>query len=177
MEDRLLNKEDHEYFDYICRTIGKVDYYTKLAKYLFNKEYYWIVIFDDDRETDALDFRKEYFEYFGMKDPMIMKHASVLEVLVALATNCEDDLMHEVEYGDRTAEWFWMMINNLGLGRFDDDHFDEKKVDMIVEKWLARAYSKDGKGGLFPLRFCKIDQTVTDLWSQLQYYLIEKYGI
>ena len=73
--------------------------------------------------------------------------------------------------GNRTGQWFWGMITNLGLGSMVDSRFDEEKVKYIVDQFLNRDYSPNGKGGLFTVRNCDCDMRKIEIWTQMLYYL------
>jgi len=40
---------------------------------------------------------------------------------------------------------------------------------------ILRRYSKTGKGGLFPLKHPKKDQTEVEIWYQMQQYVMENF--
>lgn len=63
---------------------------------------------------------------------------SVLEMLIALSIRLEEHIMDDPEIGDRTGQWFWNMITNLGLGSMDDRKFNENRVEDIVTRFLER---------------------------------------
>lgn len=175
MEDiRLRNN----YFDWLCELIGGRGNYSLLFHKLFTTEFYWIVDFDDDRAKDAKDLRKRYLTMVESDDNTGLDYVSVFEVLIALSIACEDQLMADPAYGDRTGVWFWMMITNLGLQVYSDDKWSldsENDVAYLLDIFLSRKYSYTGIGGLFPLQICSRDQRKVDLWFQLQGYLMENY--
>lgn len=96
---------------------------------------------------------------------------SVLEMIVALAIRCEETIMDDPEYGDRTGQWFWSMINNLGIGNMTDDIFDEDVVTRIIDRFMLREYEPNGKGGLFYISNCEEDLRDVEIWTQLCWYL------
>ena len=79
--------------------------------------------------------------------------------------------MDDPKMGDRTGQWFWGMITNLGLGSMTDDRFDEKHVDECVDRFLYRKYERNGRGGLFTIRNCDRDLRKAEIWHQLCWYL------
>ena len=79
--------------------------------------------------------------------------------------------MDDPRYGDRTAQWFWGMITNLGLSPMKDRKFDERFVDDVVDRFLDREYRPDGKGGLFHIKDCDGDLRDLEIWRQLLWYL------
>ena len=96
---------------------------------------------------------------------------SILEMMVALAIRCEEGIMDDPDIGDRTGQWFWGMVTNLGLGSMSDENFDRKYVDEVIERFLNRKYDPDGRGGLFRVRNCKYDLREVEIFHQLCWYL------
>ena len=95
---------------------------------------------------------------------------SVFEMMVALAQRCES-VMDDPKIGDRTGQWFWGMIASLGLNGMSDNHYDEKYVNDVVNRFLDREYEPNGKGGLFTIRNCEHDLRDVEIWYQLCWYL------
>ena len=88
---------------------------------LYTTEFYWFddIIMDRNRAMDGLKLRHED------KNAGYSVNCSVLEMLIGMAIRCERDIMHVNGAGDRTIEWFWIMIGNLGLDNPDlDDGFE-----------------------------------------------------
>lgn len=79
--------------------------------------------------------------------------------------------MDDPTMGDRTGQWFWGMIINLGLGCMTDDQYDEEYVESVVRRFLNREYEPDGRGGLFRVRRCEYDLRNVEIWDQLGWYL------
>lgn len=100
-----------------------------------------------------------------------VRTCSVLEMMVALAIRCEESIMDDPNMGDRTGQWFWGMVVNLGLGSMTDAFYDEQVVDDILARFLNRKYEPDGKGGLFTVRHCEQDLRKVEIWHQLCWYL------
>ena len=96
---------------------------------------------------------------------------SVLEIMVALAIRCEETIMDDTKYGDRTAQWFWDMMKSLGLAYMTDDKYDPNKVEKIISGFMDHDYAPNGKGSLFTIRRCKDDLRDVDIWTQLCWYL------
>lgn len=79
--------------------------------------------------------------------------------------------MDDPDVGDRTGQWFWGMIKNLGLGSMTDARFDEEYVESVIERFLNREYEPDGRGGLFRIRNCTEDLRNVEIWYQMCWYL------
>ena len=96
---------------------------------------------------------------------------SILEMMIALAIRCEEQIMDNPKYGDRTGQWFWGMIISLGLGNMDNRNFDIKYVNDILENFIHHRYDPTGKGGLFTIRDTRYDMRRMEIWRQLCLYL------
>lgn len=167
------------YFSWLCKMIhNKTSHnYKKLLLYLFNTDFHWNVENDGNREEDGLDLRERFRYEEGLDYIEIHRNlngiCSVLEVMVALALRCEDDLMDEPDEGDRTNIWFWRMISSLGLDDQTDSYFDDGKTEHIVRNFLNRNYAPNGKGGLFTIYNDDVDMREIEIWYQMNYYLDE----
>lgn len=153
--------------------------YSYLLSWLFDMEFYAVLEQDLNRSRDGVYLRKEYAQSTGKEEPE-MDVCRVLEMLVALSARCDKDIMYNPHYGDRSSEWFWMFIRNLGLSQYDNKHWDEHAVTRIVRRFLDRDYNWSGSGGLFPLKNLAgidKDQRKVEIWYQMQRYMIEKYGM
>ena len=92
-------------------------------------------------------------------------------MILALAIRCEETIMDNPDYGDRTGQWFWGMLSNLGLARMTDDVFNEKIAIARIYDFMERRYEPDGRGGLFYIRNCPEDLRNVEIWTQLCWYL------
>ena len=93
-------------------------------------------------------------------------------MMVALAKRCEENIMLDSDYGDRTGYWFWEMVANMHLVRYDDDNYDAEEVEEILDRMLFRLYSPNGDGGLFTVNNGK-DMRREEIWCQLMGHLHE----
>lgn len=75
-------------------------------------------------------------------------YCTILELIIMVARRIEGYLW-DYSIGNRTANWFWMMIHNMGLDEFDDEHFVASRVYSICARFVKRAYAPNGEGGLF----------------------------
>ena len=85
----------------------------------------------------------------------------------------EETIMEDADIGNRTGQWFWGMIVNLGLGGMYGANYDPVTVDQIISRFLDRAYDYDGKGGLFTVRAPRKDMRTVEIWYQMNWYLSE----
>ena len=161
-----------DYFTWLCDQIDpeyqKRGKYHSLLERLYLRPFEWSVkgnlSRDENRAIDGKQLRKEYARFSGMNMDMFVP-ASVLEVLVALAINIDNGLVA----GDgRQADWFWLMLTNLGLLE------EGCEADYILNRWLHRQFRWDGSGSPFPLTKCKFDQRRVELWLQACGYFSEE---
>lgn len=169
---------ENEYFewmyDLVCNgRYEKENSYRKLLEHLHEIEFTYIIPKDENRATDGenLRYRFAYFyDYPAAVETMLSGPSSVLEMMIALAIRCED-IMDDPSVGDRTGQWFWKMITNLGLGGMYDSRYDRKEVNNIIEIFLNREYESDGSGGLFRIKNCKHDLRKFEIWICALWYL------
>lgn len=169
----MTDKQRNDYIKWLARKVevplsAEPDMsYNLLMRALFEKEFYSLVQYDENREEDGLNLREDYFN--GSEDGV----CSVLEMMVALAIRCSYDILYNVA---DAATVFWDMIRNLGLDEATDLRFDEDSVDVILDRFLDREYGKDGSGGLFYRgNHTKIDMRNEEIWWQMQLYSMDKF--
>ena len=171
---------ENQYFLWLCSIVLDMNEpvtYNELMIYLYEKPFRYILKKDLNRAKDGEDLRLEFVHPVeGRQAHYLEKPCSMLEMLVALAVRCEKTIMADPRYGDRTKQWFWGMVKNLGLSSMNDTRFDYDKVDGIVERFLNRKYEPDGTGGLFHIRDCDKDLRKVEIWNQLCWYLDYRYG-
>lgn len=151
--------------------------YRKLLLHLHRIEFTYILPMDENRAEDGKDLRWRFVlthDYEEDQDyilDILDGPCSVLEMMVALAIRVEEETMDDPAIGDRTGQWFWGMIVNLGLGSMFDSRFDVDYIDNVVGRFLDRDYAWDGKGGLFTIRHCDRDMRNVEIWNQFNMYL------
>lgn len=173
-----VNDIKQAYFDWMCDIVcgerfAKSVSYKKLLRCLHDIEFTYSIRNDSNRAEDGLSLRYRFAYIHGCAwaDTYLDGPCSVLEMLVALAIHCEEDIMDDPQLGDRTGQWFWGMINNLGLGSMTDYMFDRPYVNEVITRFLNREYSPNGKGGLFTVRNCNVDLRTVEIQYQLNWYL------
>lgn len=148
--------------------------FNNLFIFLHEVEFTYLIPNDDNRAEDGISLRWRFCcetgEDYDKVERFINGPCSVLEMMVALSIACEE-LMDDPQYGNRTGQWFWMMISNLGLGSMYDSRFDRSYAEGVIEKFLNREYEPNGKGGLFVIRNCDYDLRKIEIWYQLCWYL------
>lgn len=174
-----------DYFSWLCdltQVITEETSYLLLAKDLFNKDFYWFVPNDDNREKDGLKLRDTFAAEAGYNiyNALDNKPCSMLEMIMGLAIRI-NYMMEDLDNIDNSVKWFWHILKNLDLIRYSDDTYyapgvyGKAKVDNILNIVLARKYKRNGDGGLFPLKNTKNDQRKVEIWYQLSEYLVENY--
>ena len=177
-------KIEAEYYYWLCDIINVDQYnvsYWLLIKKLQDTEFIDKVPNDDNRIDDGKKLRDIFADETGYTNYTFLDGpCSMLEMLIGLSIRIED-ILEDCEEGDRTRVWFWEMIKNLGLDKYDDEsYFDHGGSDAIVEildKLINRKYGRNGNGGLFPLKDAKKDQRNVEIWYQMCAYLLENYYI
>lgn len=145
-----------------------------LFKELYSTDFVWVVDMDENRAIDGASLRQKFAEDTGEK--LSSKGpCNMLEMLVALSLRCDGDIMGE-RGDDNAKQWFWDVLYNLNLERFDNRHYDAMTVKKTLQNVIFRKYDRNGRGGLFPLRRSKIDQRGVEIWYQLNSWLHENYG-
>ena len=171
--DELIN----EYFEWMYQlVVNSRMSYKKLLSRLHEINFTYIVPMDGNREEDGINLRYRFAYEKSIEDSIIAecidnRPCSVLEMLIALAIRCEEHIMENPEYGDRTGQWFWIMIKNLGLEAMTDSIFSKNSVDLAIYKFLNRDYDRNGKGGLFTVENCRNDFRGMEIWYQMCWYL------
>ena len=161
-------------YDLVCsKRYSKEISYKKLFRYLHDTEFRYSIPKDDNRASDGVNLRWRYAYGLGYDDvpEELDGPCSVLEMMIALAIRCEDNIMDDPSVGDRTGQWFWGMVVSLGLGGMTDSRYDKEFVIDTIDIFLEREYEPDGRGGLFTIRNCDEDLRDVEIWHQLCWYL------
>lgn len=175
----MLNNDIYEqYFNWLCDIVNvSTVSYNKLLRLLHRTKFRWSNIRDKNRAEDGTDLRFRFRKNVDVlsRNDVLYWHdeepCSVLEMMVALAIRAEEQIMDNPQVGNRTTQWFWGMISSLELNGMSDDMFDLIDAKDIIERFLDREYSPDGKGGLFTIRDCEYDLRDVEIWTQLCWYL------
>ena len=185
------------YFMWLCDLSGlngwdrnnKLDFnngahlcYFLLALQLHNTEFIPIVPNDDNRAKEGIELRKRYALYssaFSDYSCLEGKPCSFLEMLVGLALAIDQYIMcSPYDDFDRSQDWFWVMMHNLGFEGFNDACWDAKSLEFVMktlDNLNKRCIGEDGSGGIFPLKNAQKDQRVTEFWYQANAFFLENY--
>lgn len=174
-----------DYFKWLCSLVdadNETGSYIYLMRELFEEPFDFgnaeLIPNDDNRIKDGLILREEFLEENNLiKKIRIVGPCSLLEMMIKLAERMED-LFCEYDY----IYWFWEMIRNLEFICYDDSHIYwaggrecPEEIDVGIYKLVKRDYSFDGIGSLFPRKCVKKDMRKTEIWYQMNSYLVEKY--
>lgn len=138
---------------------------------LYSKEFVWIVPNDDNRVEDGRDLRLRFLDEQDDEEidsGWLGLGCSMLEMLLGVAIRLE----FETDISERN--WFWHLLDNIGLSRFTDDKYAVEPIDDICDRVIWRTYEPNGRGGLFPLNNPRKDQREVEIWYQLSSYLLER---
>lgn len=174
-----MRKElNEQYFLWLCSLIddGRADQYRILLRQLKNTDFRYEMHMDGNRLADGINLRYRFGRAEGVKDPIIAvliddKPGSVLEVMVALAVRCEEQIMENSDIGDRTHIWFWGMVDSLGLLSMTNQNYDPQYVDFVLNRFMDRNYEANGCGGLFTVKYPRNDMRNVDIWYQMCMFL------
>lgn len=170
---------EEDYFVWLCDLITDEDFnpsrYQSLLRKLYHTTFRWVMENDENRASDGLDLR-DVFAMTTNRDIYDVRMSltfacSVLEVMVALAKRCENQIMEDLFVGPRVGRWFLVMLTSLGLSREYDDLYDENYTDYIIDSFLDRKYEYDGDGGLFRIADTQVDLRDLEIWYQMNLYL------
>ena len=170
------------YFDWLTEFIDfddKVNLYDHLLEHLFNTDFVWLesIPLDRNRAVDGLQLRQRYSALLGQNGDgqaflsiMQNKNCSMLEMLIAFAERLTQLVTLE------KYEFFWMFIDNLGLGWATEYDFDIDIVNDILRDFTyGTVHGEEPKGKenppvLFPCREV-YNNLNSDLYMQANLYL------
>lgn len=164
------------YFDWLCMLIG-TDGHKQLVSSLHGIAFHPAIEMDANRGADGLQLRVEFMNEHGPWGSSSNRGpCTMLELLVALARRMSF-LTGGEGYHGQTGYYFWRMMENLGLNKITDDRWEIMNGPFFVEDacWRIneRQYSRNGEGGIFPLRNPSGDQRRTEIWYQMNAWMIE----
>lgn len=172
------NRYSPQYVNWLCDMVcfGVKEGYGALARKLHSTSYIYSVERDDCRAADGKGLRYEYKQQVRYGKNIDDSDCSVLEMLIALAGRMDDVCCVSLDKSDQ-YRWFWRLLDNLGLSKFDDKHYEQfggdEEVTKILNTWMEHKYKKNGVGGLFPMRKPVFDMRKIDYCMQMSHYLNE----
>lgn len=174
------------YEQYKKYLLEKVNYYNvpifdNIMEQLLHTKYEPYYDLDDNRGVDGLTTRDIFYETFPpdartlLFDELIMDigpSCTVLEMMVTLAIRCETDVAGDPSGEDRTAHWFDVMLESMGLTQYTGDSYNADSVARIIWKMQNHDYLPNGEGGLFKIPDgTGFDMTKLEIWSQMNAYI------
>lgn len=174
----------NRYFEFLCNIVDpeQTGKYDGLLSELHGIEFYSLIPNDDNRGEDGKQLRQRFIDEEGQHalSQCQIGECTVLEMLIGLSFRLEFETMSS-RWEKTPEEWFWILLDNLGLGWCDNERFNQlRNTDEIRQKvgvFLDRHYKSDGTGGLFPLKNPRKDQRRVEIWYQMSAYVIENYPI
>lgn len=167
------------YFRWLLEKLNpkKVKEYSSLLMELFEETFTEnpLAPMDVNRARDGVALRKHYinscpFLGDGSLEALKYDECSWLEMFLGLAGRIDDQLMFDMNVGNRTDEWFWLIIEQTGLIDMYGRQFNRQKVHNILDKLGRREYDNDGKNGVFR---CKRDVRNVEIWYQMMEFFNE----
>lgn len=185
MARRQLTTTDisQAYFSWLCKTINtpddRVSRNVRVLKYLYSKDFQYTYEMDANRVADGVDMRYNFsyetgVNFMTVRNALIDKPCSCLEMMVGLAWRCENSIMGDYDKGDRTPLWFWTMIDSLHISSEETPDIDIS--NEIVERWFILDYSRDGNYSLWHVPRTRKDMRKREIWNQMMIYLDTYYG-
>lgn len=169
---------DELYFDWLYRQVADPDQdltFWDVLRVLYKTEFVWIVPNDENRIADGRALREDFLKKERIRlrrseQNWIELGCSMFELMVGLAIRLES----QADKG-KAHYWFWELMDNIGLGGFNDSvEVPVSHVEEVLEMVIQRYYKKNGYGGFFPLENPQQDQREIELWYQLSAYVLER---
>ena len=166
------------YFKWLIDMLDKkmVKKYSSLLLHLY-KDYFIespLAPMDVHRARDGIGLRTRFIQEnkFGDEQLEELKYddCSWLEMLIALSIRIDDQLMFDMNLGNRTDNWFWLIIKQMDLDVYDEEHYIYTEVRNKLNKFIKREYENGGKNGIFK---CNYDVREVEIWYQMHAWFNE----
>lgn len=181
MNETFSNYLEKSYYDWLTDMIDcddKTALYESLLLHLYYVEYVWMqnIPLDENRAIEGLEMRKRFAEMLSpgeaqqFIDILANKPCSILEMLVAFSERLTQVVNLE------KYQFFWMFIDNLGLGWATDYDYDEGIVNDILYDFMhGTIHGNEPIGNehppvLFPCREVYLNMN-SNLFFQANLYL------
>jgi hypothetical protein len=164
---------ENDYFNWLCAKVldPTQQIYRKLLWVMHHKEFAWLQPMDENRAADGLELRVYFVDETRLAPDSRwpITGCSIFEMMLALSVRCE----FQTEMTAR--EWFWLMVQNLGLDEYRQvPDEDVPHIQDVLDRFIWRRYDDAGHGGLFPLRWPQKDEREVEIWYQFFDYLDEQ---
>jgi predicted acetyltransferase len=170
------------YFDFLCRIVNGdgSNKHGRLLEELYAMDFYSLIPNDDNRGEDGKQLREKFIDEEGPQALSFspLSECTVLEMLIGLSYRLEFETMSS-RWEKTPKEWFWILLDNLGVGWCDNTSYQQFKssgeLAYRLECLVNRKYKNNGEGGLFPLKNPQKDQRTVEIWYQMSAYILENY--
>lgn len=144
--------------------------YTGLLQTMHNMEFVWYLLDDSNRAEDGLELRRDFYrEVYPGQQPDLTLGCSFLEMLIAFSYRAE------FQTGAPAKEWFWIMVDNIGLGELRHTSPDDvQHIEEVIFDVICRNYDDAGNGSLFPVRWPRTDMRELSILYQFFAYVQEE---
>lgn len=162
----------------IFRYTNEKNDYSRLLEMLHETEYVYSLANDLNRYKDGLELKKTFCWEIGIDKQyyeLLGTQCSVLEMMVALAIRCEVSIMSDPAEGDRTWLWFHSMLMSMHLENQTNYNFDVFYSEQCLKRMLFRTYDYYGDGALFKVNDPIYDMREAEVWTQMNWFLSERY--
>lgn len=144
--------------------------YKKLLIYLDSYPYRYIIYMDENREVDGYEIRFKFAWYNGIPYSKLdgIKNKSgctMLEFLIGVAYRISE-YIPDWDSED-ISPWFWLMIKNLGLDSYDDEHWNLKEVEEKIDRFLNRQFGPYGEGSILTFEPDEDKMTYEEIWRHI----------
>jgi hypothetical protein len=177
------------YFEYLV-DFGGLEEHRGLAGYLHTRPFEWTLEMDENRMYDGLAMRREfrcwstgkrfnfgpYQEDLSLYSKLEGNACTLLEFFTGFAHRIDRDMLCMDDQGEDGAKvWLRILLENLGLWRFDGELTDKDKdaIDDYIYRWVNLDYDRFCNGGLFPVKNIKKDMRKVDMWVQASWWANE----
>ena len=167
-----------DYYNWLVDTYaGEANGYSYLLARLHETPFRYCIMMDENREADGFNLIFQYawknnipYDYLGDTGGPVS--CSVLEFLCGVVYHV--NYMLDDWSDDKTHDYFWIIIENMGLDAYDDSRFDPKEVDICVNRLLNRDFGPNGEGGLFTFNTVNgPDMQYVEFWKHITRYCHE----
>lgn len=164
------------YFEFLVNLVEGDPDLSSLLYFLYDYPFAVIVPRDINRVYDGIQLRYLFADSVGISEDKIEEYfndvdCSVLELMVALANRCDQEIVYDSEKGNQAPVIFHEMLESLGLLGFRNSGFGEREADFVISRFINRDYDPDGRGGLFYIPNCTNDLREAEIWYQMMWYL------
>jgi hypothetical protein len=181
--------KSNKYFDFLCDIVDdeRSHNYDLLLAELHLIEFQPQVPNDDNRASDGLQLRERFIDEGGLHALPLGQWprlglpdgpCTLLEMLIGLSIRLEFETAQS-KWEKTPKEWFWILLDNLGVGWCDNTSYQQFKssgeLAYRLECLVNRKYKNNGEGGLFPLKNPQKDQRTVEIWYQMSAYILENY--